>query len=92
MARSHEVFPERILDVAYEDLVANQKEVSQRILDYCGLKLEPACLSFYKTSRSVSTASAVQVRRPIYKDAVERWKNYTAHLQPLLDALGDLSK
>ncbi len=88
MRHWREVFPGRILDVRYEDVVADQEGQSRRMLDYCGLDWDPACLSFYKTKRSVSTASAAQVRKPIYTNSVERWKRFEPQLAPLIKALG----
>jgi len=77
-----------ILDVRYEDVVADLKEQAQRILAYCALPWDDRCLSFYETGRPVRTASATQVRRPIYKTAVGRWRAYGNDLGPLLGALG----
>lgn len=79
------------LDVQYEDIVADQETQSRRIINFCGLDWDDACIEFYKNRRSVHTASVVQVRQPIYKSAVERWRHYEEFLGPLLDALGDFS-
>ena len=85
------VMPGRILDVRYEDLVAAQERETRRLLDFCGLPWEDACLSFHTTRRLVKTASATQVRQPIYKSAVGSWKRYARHLGPLLESLGPLA-
>ena len=85
------VMPGRILDVRYEDLVAGQEQETRRLLDFCGLPWEDACLSFHTTKRLVKTASATQVRRPIYKSAVGSWNRYARHLGPLVEALGPLA-
>jgi len=79
------------LDVQYEDIVADQEAQTRRMLDFCGLEWNDACLDFYKQKRSIDTASLAQVRRPIYKSSMERWRPYEKYLGPLLDALGDLS-
>ena len=79
------------LDVRYEDIVADQETQARRIIDFCGLEWNDACIDFHKHKRSVSTASMTQVRRPIYQSSVERWRAYEKFLGPLLDALGDLA-
>jgi tetratricopeptide (TPR) repeat protein len=79
--------PGRILDVRYEDVVADLEGQARRIIDYCGLQWDDRCLSFHETDRPVRTASATQVRQPIYKSAVGRWRLYEEHLGPLLGAL-----
>lgn len=77
-----------ILDVCYEELVDDFENQVRRILDYCGLVWNEACLSFYKTDRPVSTASQVQVRQPIYRSSVGRWRPDEATLRPLVQGLG----
>ena len=77
----------RILDVRYEDVIADLEGQARRILACCGLPWDDRCLAFHKTNRPVRTASATQVRQPIYKSAVGRWRVYEAHLGPLLSAL-----
>ena len=81
------VLPDFIYHIQYEDVVADQEKQSRALLAYCGLEWDDACLEFYKTDRPVQTASAVQVRRPIYKDSVQSWKRYENHLGPLLEVL-----
>lgn len=78
------------LDVQYEDIVADQEGQARRMLDFCGLEWDEACLDFHKHKRSIRTASVTQVRQPIYSSSVERWRPYEKHLGPLLDALGAL--
>jgi hypothetical protein len=63
----------------------------RRILDFCGLDFEPACLEFYKTERSIRTASSEQVRQPIFKAGIDQWRSYEAWLEPLQRALGPLA-
>ncbi|MEA3149762.1 MAG: hypothetical protein QOD56_701 [Gammaproteobacteria bacterium] len=82
------VLPGRILRVQHEDVVENLEGSVRRILDFCGLEFEPACLEFHKTERSIRTASSEQVRRPIYKEGVDQWRNYEPWLEPLKKALG----
>lgn len=81
------VLPGRVLEVAYEDLVEQPEAGIRRILTFCGLDFEPACLDFHNLKRPVATASLAQVRKPIYKNAINHWKNYQAFLGPLFDAL-----
>jgi len=84
-----EVLPGRILRVWHEDVVENLEGNVRRILDFCGLPFEPACVEFYKTERSVLSASSEQVRRPIFRDGLEQWKKYEPWLGSLRHALGD---
>jgi hypothetical protein len=77
-----------MLEVKYEDLVADFEPQARRIVDHCGLEWEDACLDFHKTRRPVRTASAAQVRQPIYQSSVGRWQPYKHLLRPLLEALG----
>ncbi len=89
MAHWHRVLPPRgILDVRYENVVADLEGQARRIIAYCGLPWDERCLSFHQTERPVRTASATQVRQPIYNSAVGRWRVYEAQLAPLLSALG----
>ena len=83
------VLPGRILKVQHEDVVEDLEGSVRRILDFCGLPFEPACLEFHKTARSVRTASSEQVRQPIFREGLEQWRNYEPWLGPLEQALGD---
>jgi tetratricopeptide (TPR) repeat protein len=83
------VLPGRVLRVWHEDVVEDLESNVRRILDFCALPFEPACLQFYKTERSVRTASSEQVRQPIYREGLDQWKNYEPWLTPLREALGD---
>jgi len=83
-----DVLPGFIWDVQYEELVQDLRGVSERLLEYCGLDWEEACMRFYESKRSVQTASVVQVRQPIYNTSVEKWRNYAPYIGPLLDILG----
>jgi len=84
-----EALPGRILRVHHEDVVADLEGSVRRLLDYCGLAFEPACIEFHKTDRSVRTPSSEQVRQPIYRDGLDQWKKYEPWLDPLKTALGD---
>ena len=83
MAHWQEMFPGRILEVDYETLVESQEASSRRLLEFCGLAWNDACMSFENNPSPVATASAVQVRAPIYKSALNRWKKYGPALDPL---------
>ncbi len=88
MAHWRRVLPRgRILDVCYEDVVADLDGQARRIISHCGLPWDDRCLSFHKTDRPVRTASATQVRQPIYNSAVGRWRVYAEEIEPLLNAL-----
>jgi tetratricopeptide (TPR) repeat protein len=82
------VMPQRIHRVIYEDLVDDTENEVRRLLDYCELQYEESCLEFYKNPRSVRTVSSEQVRRPIFRDGINQWKNYEPWLGPLKAALG----
>jgi len=75
--------PIEVLDVQYEELIANQESMSRRIIDFCGLDWNEDCLNFYKSPRSVQTASRVQVRKPIYTKSVGRWKSFENELSKI---------
>jgi tetratricopeptide (TPR) repeat protein len=77
------LFPEKILEVQYEDIVADQEAESRRLVEFCGLEWEDGCLEFETNTASVATASSAQVREPIYGTAVERWKHYEKQLEPV---------
>jgi tetratricopeptide (TPR) repeat protein len=83
------VLPGRILRVQHEDVVEDLESSVHRILDFCGLPFEAACIEFHKTERSVRTASSEQVRQPIFREGLDQWKNFEPWLAPLKQALGD---
>jgi len=89
MSHWDEVLPGRVLRVLHEDVVDDLEGNVRRILDFCGLGFEPACVEFHKTARSVRTASSEQVRQPIYREGLNQWRHYERWLVPLKDALGD---
>jgi tetratricopeptide (TPR) repeat protein len=82
------VLPLRWLDVQYESLVADLEGESRRLIEFLGLSWEPACRDFHRTSRVVQTASSWQVRQPLYRRSVGRWRHYERYLAPLLQELG----
>jgi len=90
MAHWREVLGEQVLEVRYEELVAEPEPQIRRLIAGVGLPWDDACLAHHETKRSVATLSASQVRKPIYTDAVKRWKKYEKHLGPLLEELGEL--
>ena len=79
------------LDVQYEDIVADLEPQARRIIDFCGLEWRDECLAFHKSERAIGTASMTQVRNPVYKSSLDRWRSYEQYLGPLKVALGDLS-
>jgi hypothetical protein len=88
MAHFDAVLPGRVHRVFYESMVEDTEAQVHRLLQYCGLPFEPACLRFYENERAVRTASSQQVRQPIYRGGLEQWRNYEPWLQPLKTALG----
>jgi hypothetical protein len=83
----HQLFPNKIFDICYEDLTINQEEETQKILKYCELDWDENCLNFYKSKRAVKTTSTFQVRQKIYQGSSEAWKKHEAYLKPLLKGL-----
>lgn len=79
--------PVAMLEVHYEDLVADTETITRQMLDFCGLDWDEDCLRFNETNRKVKTAGNWQVRQPIYSSSVTRWRNFEPHLGPLRDAL-----
>jgi tetratricopeptide (TPR) repeat protein len=84
-----EALPGRVLRVHHEDVIDDLDGSVRRILDHCGLPFEAPCVDFHKTRRSVRTPSSEQVRQPIFRDGLDQWTKYEAHLGPLKAALGD---
>ncbi len=80
-----------IMDIVYEDLVADQEDKSRELIDFIGLEWDPQCVRFHESGRVVNTASYDQVRQPIYTRSVGRWRHYDHHLGPLKDALAEAS-
>jgi tetratricopeptide (TPR) repeat protein len=90
MAHWRQVLPVPIVEVTYENVVADLEIEARRLVAACGLEWEPACLAFHQTRRAVLTASDTQVRQPIYSRSVGRWRNYADALGPLFARLEDL--
>ena len=84
-----EVLPGKVLHSQYEQLVRDPETSIRALLEHCGLAFEPGCLAFHETRRSVRTASAEQVSRPLYSSAVGHWRHFERELEPLRAALGD---
>ena len=88
MAHFDAVLPGRVHRVIYEDMVEDTEGEIRHLLDHCGLEFEPGCLEFHRNSRAVRTVSSEQVRRPIFRDGLEQWRNFEPWLDPLKTALG----
>jgi tetratricopeptide (TPR) repeat protein len=88
MAHWRQVLPLAMLEVSYEETVADLEGAARRLVAWCGLEWEPACLAFHEGQRLVRTASITQVRQPIYTRSVARWKHYQQALGPMLEQLG----
>ncbi len=82
------VLPGKVLRVQHEAVVEDLEGNVRRILQFCGLEFEPACLEFHRTRRSIRTASSEQVRRPIFKEGLDQWRHFEPWLEPLKQALG----
>jgi tetratricopeptide (TPR) repeat protein len=87
MRHWHEVVPGVVHDVRYEDFVADQEGQSRALMEYLGLPWDDKVLAFHEADRPVRTASAAQVRQPMYKGSVDLWKRYGDRLEPLLERL-----
>jgi tetratricopeptide (TPR) repeat protein len=93
MTHWHSVLPpEAMLDVCYEDLVRDFEQQARRLIAYCDLPWADSCLRFHKTVRPIATASAVQVRQPLFRSSLKRWLRFENFLEPLLTELGDLHR
>jgi tetratricopeptide (TPR) repeat protein len=89
MAHWQEVLPGRVVDVVHEDVVTDpDAKIRWLVEDACKLKWDDNCLRFHQTKRAVRTASVAQVRQPIFRSSLQRWRKYAGHLGPLLEALG----
>ena len=88
MAHWRKVLPKGyLMELHYEDIVNDVEKKAREVIDFVGLEWDDSCASFHKSKRPIKTASVVQVRKPVYKTSVNRWKNYSKHLKPLLKAL-----
>ena len=84
----NEVLDRPIFTNVYEELVDNPETHVRGLLDHLGLEFDESCLRFHESKKHVHTASATQVRKPIYASSKQRWRNYEKHLGPLLEILG----
>jgi tetratricopeptide (TPR) repeat protein len=87
MAHWRATLPLPMMDIPYDDLVSDPERWSRAMVDFCGLEWDSRCLEFHRSDRIIHTASAQQVREPVHKRSVNRWKAYERHLRPLFDAL-----
>jgi len=76
-----------VYELSYENLVQNQEQETRKLLTFCGIEWNDACLDFHNTRRTVSTASYDQVRKPMYTKSIGRWRQYEQHLGPLIEEL-----
>ena len=83
----HDLFPNKIYDFSYEELINNQERETKKLLEYCDLDWDANCLDYHKNTRGVFTASSSQVRKKIYQGSSEAWKKYESYLKPLIDGL-----
>ena len=92
MTHWHRVLPGGMHQVRYESLVEDLEGESRRLIEYLGVDWSDECLRFFENPRTVKTASMTQVRQPVYKSSIGRWRRYEAYLSPMLEALGDLGR
>lgn len=91
MQHWHTVLPQTaIFNLPYEQMIANHEALSKQLIEYIGLPWDPNCLQFYKNTRIVKTASLTQVRKPIYKTSIQRWKHFASELEPLLQIVAPI--
>ena len=83
----HQLFPDKIYDISYEELTINQEEETRKLLEYCELDWDENCLNFHKNTRGVVTASSSQVRQKMYQGSSEAWKKYESNLKPIIEGL-----
>ena len=84
----HELFPNHIYDISYENLTTNQEEETRKLLQYCELEWDENCLNFHTNKRAVKTTSSMQVRKKMYQGSSNAWRKYEEQLKPLIKALG----
>jgi tetratricopeptide (TPR) repeat protein len=83
----HKLYPNKIYDISYEELTANQEQETEKLLKYCDLEWDENCLNFHNNDRPVKTISALQVRKKMYQGSSDAWKQHWAYIQPLISAL-----
>jgi len=87
MSHWQNLFPGEIFTLRYEELVVDQERVSKQLIDYVGLDWDEKCIDFHNNERNVMSPSNLQVRQPMYKYSMNKWKNYEKHIQPLIELL-----
>ena len=87
MSHWQNLFPGEIFDLQYEELVTDQERVSRQLIDYLDLEWDDNCMDFHANERPVMSPSNMQVRQPMYKTSINRWRHYEKHLQPLINVL-----
>jgi tetratricopeptide (TPR) repeat protein len=87
MSHWRSLLPDRIFTIRYETLISDSENQIRLLLDSCDLEFDDACLSFHKTDRTIDTASSMQARQPLHSGSIGRWRNYQAHVQPLIEEL-----
>ena len=93
MSHWRETLPaDRFMEIRYENVIDHQERETRKLLDFCGLEWDEACMRFHENKAPVSTASSVQVRQPLYRGSIGRWKKYGNKLDDLKSALGDLAE
>ncbi len=88
MEHYRSLYPGEMYEVQYEEFVSDNEAQIRKLLDFCGLEFHPGCVSFHETERIVKTASSRQVKKPVYKSSVDRWRRYEEYLDPLIEAIG----
>jgi len=91
MSYWHELFPNQIYDISYEDLTINQEKETRKLLEYCELEWDENCLNFHTNKRAIKTASSLQVKEKMYQGSSEVWRKYEDQLKPLINTLRYLS-
>ena len=91
MSHWDKVLPGEIFHLSYEHLVTNQADKTRSLIDFLGLEWDPACLAFHKNTDASTTASATQIRQPVYASSIGKWENYSRELAPVADLLAQAS-
>ena len=92
MAHWKEALPQKIFSLNYEDLIDEPERATRELLAFCDVAWNENCLRFHDTTRAVTTASNFQVRRPLNRRGLARWKNYEAQICPLIEALEEFDQ
>jgi len=92
MGQWHRLYPGVIHDIEYETLVRAPGPVTKRLLEFCGLPFEQACMDFHATDRVINSASSEQVREPLYQDSLDQWRYFEPFLETLIESLSKLQR